>query len=290
MAAEVSEEEKNFKGVLRLPHPRLAENSFSTADGEIRALVDNGLYEACGTRVAFTYRFGGVSQAPYESLNLKYELGDLDSNVEANRRRLIEALAPSASYDSLIAPNQVHGCEVISVGAVNESKKRAENGADGVLCDKRGIPVLLCFADCVSVILVAPGGAFAVLHSGWRGTISSIARVGLDKLVKATSCLPSEVNCYIGPHIGSCCYEVGSDLIQDFVREFGEGCDAGNDHLDLSFAVSESLRRGGADPSRIVDAGMCTSCRNDLFYSYRAESGVTGRHGAFAYREEGRWD
>ena len=136
------------------------------------------------------------------------------------------------------------------------------------------------------MILVAPDGSFAVIHSGWRGSIAGIAGKGLCKLQLAARCAASDINCYIGPHIGPCCYEVSAELVGQFVAEFGESCDAGNNHLDLSAAVIASLTRAGAAEDRIADAGVCTSCHHDAYYSYRADAGVTGRHGAFAIRKE----
>ena len=146
--------------------------------------------------------------------------------------------------------------------------------------------MLLCFADCVPVVLVAPDGSFAVVHSGWRGSIASIAGLGLRELQKATCCSISEINCYIGPHIGSCCYEVADELIMQFVAQFGDACDAGEGHLDLATAVTASLLRAGANEQRIAHSGSCTACHHEEYYSYRADAGITGRHAAFAIREE----
>ena len=124
-----------------------------------------------------------------------------------------------------------------------------------------------------------------MLHAGWRGAIADIAGIGLRKLAEQASCSPADCNCYIGPHIGGCCYEVSRELLDRFVDEYGPDCDAGSRRLDLSAAVSASLVRAGADAARIADARLCTQCNTVLLYSYRAEDGVTGRHGAFAYRE-----
>ena len=286
MAREVVRHADSSESILRLPLPRLAENSSSTSRACVRALSDEDVYRACGTRIAFTFRDGGVSTGPYESLNLFYGIGDIEQNVNRNRRILLEAFGLDPETTCLLSSKQVHGSDVVVVKEIEEARRRAGEGEDGIVCDRSDTAVLLCSADCVSIILVAPNGAFAVLHSGWRGTFAMIAQKGMEKLTKATNCLPSDVNCYIGPHIGSCCYEVDSALIQKFVRKFGSVCDAGDNHLDLSAAVRIALCDAGALPERITDSGLCTSCRVDLLYSYRAEAGVTGRHGAFAFRKE----
>lgn len=269
---------------LRLPLPRLAEISFGPKEEGIVALTDEDLLEACGTRIAFTQRSGGMSEAPYASLNLSLAVGDEPDKVHSNRTAICSVFGCDVETKSLIIPNQVHGDAILEVDSVEHAQEEALEGADGIVCTRCDVPVLLCFADCVPVILVALNGAFAVLHSGWRGTIASIAGKGLEMLARGASCAPREVNCYIGPHIGACCYEVSDELIERFVAEFGPACDAGDNHLDLTAAVTESLLRAGASEERIVAAQDCTSCRHDLYYSYRAEHGVTGRHGAFAIR------
>ena len=253
----------------------------------LRVLTDDALFAACGTRIAFTTRAGGVSEGPYAGLNLSYAVGDARAAVDENRRVLCEALGAKNYMQSLVSPLQVHGSDVLMVeDDLDVTRERAGAGADAILCTRSNVPVLLCFADCVPVMLVAPDGSFAVVHSGWRGSIASIAGLGLRELQKATCCPISEINCYIGPHIGSCCYEVADELIMQFVAQFGDACDAGEGHLDLATAVTASLLRAGANEQRIAHSGSCTACHHEEYYSYRADAGITGRHAAFAIREE----
>ena len=286
MPARVEDLAEHTDGALCLPLPRLAESSVSTPNATITILSDPALFDACATRMAFTTRKGGVSKPPFAGLNLSFAQGDDSKAVDANRRIVCEALDAQECAERLICPKQVHGIEVLEAQDIAKTQRRAQEGADGIVCAKSEVPVLLCFADCVPVILVAPTGAFAVLHAGWRGALGSIPGIGLEKLAKATSCLTSEINCYIGPHIGACCYEVSSGLLKQFVAKYGEGCDAGASHLNLSYAVIASLLGAGASMQRIVDACVCTSCSTDILFSHRAEHGLTGRHGAFAIRKE----
>lgn len=283
--AQPEQSAREYK-TLRLPYPRLAESSFFSGDTEIPLVTDEALFACCKTRIAFTMRKGGLSKGAYGQLNLYYGVGDESAVVDENRRMLIDAVGAGRVADSLISPKQVHGITCIEVGDIEETKRRAQEGADGITCAIPNVPVLLCSADCVIVVLVAPTGAFAVVHAGWRGALASIAGIGLTQLVKATGCLPSEINCYIGPHIEACCYEVDSGLLKDFVSEFGNECNAGDRHLDLTAAVTCSLVRAGANRKRIAKTGYCTSCDNDLFFSYRAQDGICGRHGAIAFWRE----
>lgn len=277
-----------------LPVPSLAEVSFSaplSPVGSLCVLTDEPLFQTTGLRIAFTERTGGVSDAPYSSLNLGDHVNDDLAAVNANRSLLMNALGVSQDDERwLLNPNQVHGDVCLATGEALSSEgwaafqSQARTGADGIVCAKTGLPVLLCFADCVPVIIAAPGGAFAIVHAGWRGAIADIPAKGLNMLCDLVGCLPSDCNVYIGPHIGACCYETSAEILDRFVAEFGKGCDAGARHLDLGFAVEQSVLRAGAEQHRVVDAGFCTSCNNDKFFSYRADDKVTGRHGAFAYK------
>ena len=249
-------------------------------------LGDEGVAAACGTLIGFTTRHGGISEGAFASLNLSTYVGDVPEHVQANRRRVLQALGARAAEGRLIVPKQVHGSEVLVADDVARTQQLAEQGADAVVCACAGVPVILTFADCVPVILVAPGGAFAVVHSGWRGTYAGIAGKALGVLATRAGCEPGACNAYIGPHIGSCCYEVDSELLGMFCDRYGQVCNAGASHLKLEAAVRLSLLVAGADAQRIASAGICTSCSVARYFSYRAEDGNTGRHGAVAYREE----
>lgn len=269
-----------------LPAPKLAEASFYNNENKVVVLTDEALFKACGLRIAFTERGGGVSAAPYDSLNLGDHVKDALSSVEENRSILMRAMGVAAEdQPKLIVPNQVHGDVVLSVGEdLAAARTAARAGADGLVCTRTAVPLALCFADCVPVVCVAPDGSFAILHAGWRGAIADIPGKGLALLAREAGCDPVQCNAYIGPHIGSCCYETSQEILDRFVERYGNACDAGARHLDLSAAVTASLLQAGALEERICDSMSCTSCNNDRFFSYRADGGVTGRHAAFAYR------
>ena len=269
---------------LHLPLPRLVELSFATPLTSLPMVTDEELCRACGTRIAFTNRLGGMSAAPYSSLNLNDSVGDVAGAVRSNRRLVLDCLETSIHFADLIVPKQVHGADVVVVEEVAAAQERAGQGADAVVCAKTDVPVLLTMADCLPLALVAPGGAFALVHVGWRGALAGIAGKALEALVEQVGCKPDECNAYIGPHIGSCCYEVDGELMGRFTAEFGPECDDGG-KLSLKAAVIVSLMRAGAVPTRITDSGLCTSCNVERYFSYRAEGGVTGRQGVFACRE-----
>lgn len=239
-----------------------------------------------GVTLAFSERTGGVSQPPYGTLNLGDACGDDGASVAANRRRLLEALGVGQLTERLVNPVQVHGSTVLVIregsdAAVREARRVAREGLDAIVCSAPDVPVLLCFADCVPVILVARG-AFAVVHSGWRGTIERIAAKALDELVALSGSQPSEVLCYVGPHISGPDYEVSWDLAERFADEFGGGVLTDATHVDLGAAVRAALVEAGMRPELIDDTLPSTASCTERFYSYRAESGSCGRHGAIA--------
>lgn len=235
---------------------------------------------------AFTERTGGVSGEPFGTLNLGASCGDDPACVEKNRELALGMIGAEGLLGRLVNPHQVHGDAIAHVTTSDPSElariqAAVKEGVDGVVCTAPGVPVMLCFADCVPVVLVAPDG-FAIAHSGWRGTVARIAQKAALELVQATGCNAAQVKAYVGPHIGAVDYEVSADLLERFVAEFGHGVDAGENHLDLGFAVREALLAAGVLPENIAVCDDSTASNTDRFFSYRAENGHTGRHAALA--------
>ncbi len=240
-----------------------------------------------GVTLAFTERTGGVSLPPYASLNLGSRCGDDPAAVIENRRRALAAIGAEDLAANLVEPRQVHGSEVVVVRSSDApslaaSREEAASGRDAVVCTCADVPVLLCYADCVPVVLVAPGG-FAVVHSGWRGTIARISARALSVLCSETGAAPGEVLAYVGPHILAGDYEVSADLADRFAGEFGPEARVGERNLDLTFCVDAALLDAGMARGSICHAGVSTPRATDRFYSYRAEGGTCGRHAALAF-------
>ena len=244
----------------------------------------------CGVTLAFTERTGGVSAAPYASLNLGDACGDRAEDVAANRRRALDAIGAGACAERLVNPRQVHGDEVVVVregtdAAIAAARRQAREGADAVVCLATDVPVLLCYADCVPVVLVAPGG-FAVVHSGWRGTDARIAAKAARILLAETGAEASQALAYIGPHIGVGDYEVSPELARHFADGFGPECVRDGNRLDLGYCVRAALAEVGVGEGQVASCDDSTAGNTDRFYSYRAE-GMCGRHGALAFRPSG---
>lgn len=245
-----------------------------------------------GVTFGFTERTGGVSEVPYDSLNLGARCGDDPEAVKQNRSRALAALGAQGIASRLIEPKQVHGDRVVVVRSSNSeelSRVRTEalQGADAIVCTAPEVPVLLCFADCVPVVLVAPGG-FAVVHSGWRGTLARISAKAARVLMQETGALAKDTFAYVGPHILGADYEVSSELIDTFMAEFATiaRVEGTTRNLDMSACIACALQEVGISSEHIVDACPSTATHTDMFYSYRAEQGQCGRHAAIAYRTE----
>ena len=237
-----------------------------------------------GVTFAFTERAGGVSEGTYASLNVGADCGDDAACVRTNRARALAALGAEGLEDALVNPLQVHGSRIVFVRSREDAPKaqaKAREGADAVVCTCSQVPVLLCSADCVLVVLVAPGG-FAVAHSGWRGTLERVAAKAARALADELGIEASQIRAYLGPHIREADYEVSPDLIETFAEAFGAGVSQDGRHLNLAFAIREALAREGV--AQCVDACPEASTPRcaERFFSFRASGGNCGRIGAFA--------
>ncbi len=251
--------------------------------------ADQSLERDAGVVIAFSERGGGVSDPPFASLNLAAHVGDDPAAVDENRSRLLGALGLEDFRDRLTMAEQVHGDRIALVdagsagsGARAMGARRPLAGTDAVMTVEPGVPLLLCFADCVPVILVAPGPAIAVVHAGWRGALGSLAGTAVSELASVAGCEVAEVAAYIGAHVRACHYQVGAEIMSQFVNAFGTLARASSGGLDLDAVVSASLERAGVAPCNIARLGTCTAETTDRFFSYRAENGRTGRHAALA--------
>ncbi|MGI6591200.1 MAG: polyphenol oxidase family protein [Eggerthellaceae bacterium] len=286
-----------------LPLPQLVKGRFSFSGqhssktaGSLRddertpiiAFSDPILFMQTGVRIAFTQRTGGTSKVPYDSLNLGTHVKDCPDDVAENRRRVLSAFG--VPDDPLLVPNQVHGRNVTVVDSAVPTQLAAIRtaiaaGSDGLVVSVSDVAALLCYADCVPLIMVAPHGTFAVVHAGWRGVDNNIAPHALELLLDADGTIdPSRVNVYRGPYIHAECFETGPEVYRRFVSQFGPEVLVGTDHVDMGRALDISLVKAGIDPRRIADVDSCTMCHNQEWFSYRAQGGVCGRHGAFAVR------
>jgi len=226
-----------------------------------------------GAHAAFTTRLGGVSEPPFDSLNLGVLTDDEEDAVRENRRRLAAALGIEMA--SVPIALQVHGAEIVRHTAPQSPSPFAEPGsplpeADGHVVVAPGLTPLVFVADCLPVALLGPRG-LALLHCGWRPLAAGIVAKGAA-MVGATEAA-------IGPGIGPCCYEVGEEVLEAF-SGLGEGIAEGR-MLDLPEVARRLLADAGV--RKVESAGLCTHCEADLFFSHRRDGGRTGRQAGLAW-------
>lgn len=227
-----------------------------------------------GATAAFTTRVGGVSQPPFDALNLGVFTDDEREAVVENRRRLAGALGLTPNQVAI--GRQVHAAELAGHPGPQSPSPFAELGVpipevDGHLTEAEGLALLVFVADCVPVALAGPERV-AMLHCGWRGLAAGI----IERGVEASGATAAAV----GPSIGPCCYEVGEEVLAAFAG-LGEGIARGR-MLDLPAMTERLLRAAGVE--RIEQSGRCTSCESELFFSHRRDAGRTGRQAGLVWR------
>jgi YfiH family protein len=252
-------------------------------------IITAGQLEEHGFIVAFSGRMGGTSVGDYAGLNLSYNVGDDPRAVCSNRKLLAESLG--LPVEKWVLPRQVHGCDVNEVG-VEEAGRGAMDfasgipGKDGLVTRTKGLALGVLTADCVPIVMIAPRRhALAVVHAGWRGVLGGIAAAAARKLARLGGCQTREVYGLIGPHIGSCCMEVGAAVAESFDERFNKAAiwssPEGKLFADLETACRSQLEEAGLIRGNVFSAGVCTMC-DPGYFSYRGSGGTCGRQGAVA--------
>lgn len=231
-----------------------------------------------GATVTFTTRQGGVSEGPYESLNLGILTDDERERVLQNRR--IVAGMAGVDIERVVMGWQVHGTDVRDWTGIAPDPGYAHprpgagdlHKLDGHLTRDPGLAMLVMVADCYPVAL-SDGEQVAMLHCGWRPLAGGI----LDKALERFDRPPAAA---VGPGIGGCCYEVGEEVLEAFADVDGA---ASGRMLDLRTVISARLAAAGV--SDVQHDDHCTSCEPDLYFSHRRDNGVTGRQAGIIVRD-----
>jgi YfiH family protein len=233
---------------------------------------------------AFSTRIGGNTPAPLNSFSLGTTgMTEFKNSINDNRKKICEVLG--IDHNRIINPEQKHTDNIKIVKTHYEDV----SNTDGIITAAKGLVVLLLFADCTPIILYAPKEqVIGVIHAGWRGTAKKIARKAISLFESEFNVSPNSVKAAIGPAIGQCCYPVSYETYfelkntinsnYDNIFKYTENSDKVK--IDLKLLNFTQLREAGVQDIDVLED--CTSCNNSLFYSYRAENGKTGRHGAIA--------
>jgi len=276
-------------------------HGFSTRPGGASAIPSGGAAEgAHGKR---------GTKASAGALNLGFTDWDSRERVLENRAKFFHALG--AEKMRAVTLRQIHSDMIHRVDRADESNSKFSEApkADALFTREPGVLLAVQTADCIPILLADPKQrAVAAIHSGWRGTLARIAAKTLGRMHMEFGTRPEDVIAALGPGIGRCCYEVGSDVAREFQSQFPEAREwfdgpfdalssGENDpnwlpwltmrppghppppprvHLDLIAANRAILVAAGVPPRQISASDYCTACRTDLFFSYRREH-TTGR-------------
>ena len=260
----------------------------------------------------FSTRASGFSRAyGGKSLNLGFTREDSPRAVKQNRTAFLRQLGAvrKGRQWPLVALRQVHSD---LIHCVSEAPKPALTG-DGVITRTPGLLLAILTADCLPVILVdTKRRVIGVFHAGWRGTAKRIVEKGVGEMQRWFGTRPRDLKAAIGPGVHGCCYAVGAEVRTQFECQFEYGSKLFREveesdpvrekypmlfltarapghselprkiFLDLVEANRRQLIAAGVAAKNISASPLCTSCRTDLLFSYRAEKGVTGRMMAVA--------
>lgn len=243
-------------------------------------LIDDGevlLGAAHGAQACFTSRAGGVSAAPYDSLNLGTNTADDAGAVTENRRR-VETRASTDTARRFVVGMQVHETAVaVHLDGLDDPDV---TGVDAHVSDRTDLALGVLTADCLPILLLAPWGVGAA-HAGWRGLAGGVIAGTVDDLLTLPGAADdaTDVVAFIGPAAGACCYEVGEEVHAAFTG-WPRGA-ATERTIDLAHMAQAALEAAGV--GTVVTAGRCTIC-DPRYFSHRASGGTTGRQAGVVWR------
>lgn len=252
---------------------------YLSSDG-VRFLTAD-IFEGKNIVHGFFTRHGGVSPAPWASLNMATSVGDSRENVLENRSRALKALSskPKGIYDVW----QVHGNRVVLTRQPRPLGEPHQQ-ADAIITDHPDVMLLMMFADCVPVVFYDPHHhAVGIAHAGWKGTVAKVAQECVFSMKQAFGTQPEDLLVAIGPSICPEHYAVGSEVTHAIKNALGDDSsevllqENGMIALDLWRANEIILTQSGVLPHHIQTVEICTAEHTQDWYSHRAEMGKTGR-------------
>ena len=255
------------------------------------------LLNEVGVMHGFSTRIGGVSPAPFDSLNLGNpsgvaEMRDSAENIQHNFARLFAGLG--AANAPMAVVHQVHSCAVALLRAEDEGEYSesteaeiqdrfsGQTQADAIVSDVATAVVVIRIADCAPILLASDDGRIVgAIHCGWRGVVSGVVTRGVAE-INNLGIKPDQMLAAIGPAIGVKYFEVGPEVADAFVSaglgSTVETAGYAKPHIDLAGAAKMQLRQCGI--THIDGGSLCTYDNAVDFYSHRRDRGITGRMAA----------
>jgi len=237
--------------------------------GEVEVVGFNCFQSFHNLKVCFSTRIGGVSDHPYDRLNLGLKTGDDAKKVLQNRQQFFDAVG--IEPDRVNLQRQVHSTNVKYV-----TKPGDQKSTDACYTDRVGVFLSVFAADCVPIFLFEPeSGVCAAVHAGWRGTREKIVSKIVSEIVARFGLNPSKLIAAIGPSISVDRYEVSEEVASNFDETCVSRQMGSRPYLNLSRANALQLSDAGVE--EVHESGLCTFENDDLFFSHRRSGGKTGR-------------
>ncbi len=217
-------------------------------------------------------RHGGVSPAPYASLNLGKHTDDAPENIAENRRRFCAALGFQPAQ--MAWSKQVHGDQVRLVTGPGGAE-----GFDALVTDRPGLLLAVSMADCTPILIYDPRNRVAAaVHSGWPGTAARLVEKTLARMAAAFGTRGADCFAYIGTCIDECSFEVGGEVAEKFDAGFKRfDAERGKFLVDLKKANAAQLLAFGIPEDHLEISPLSTVLNNADYFSHRKEKGTTGR-------------
>lgn len=231
---------------------------------------------------AFTSASGGVSHGRISGLNLGFRVKDDSKSVRENYRLVAEDLG--LSLDMTVLSKQTHTDNVRVVtredGGKGITRESDIKDTDGLICNIPNMALVVFTADCIPILLYdEKARAVGAVHSGWRGTVKRIGEKAVGMMCREFGCEPRNIKAAIGPGIGSCCFEFGTDAPQYFEQKYLRKKD-GKYFVDIWSMNRDILTESGVPLKNVDVCEVCTVCNSDKYYSYRTHRDKTGRQAA----------
>lgn len=271
---------------LKFVHNR-ARNGILQKRGEVYYIEFPVLDQIDFIQHGFSTRFGGVSEGEFFSMNLSYTRGDRKENVDENYKRICTAL--DMDVEKLVLSDQVHDTVVYHAtekdAQGNELASKKLEAIDGLVTNTEGIVLCTSYADCVPLFFVdVKRKAIGLSHSGWRGTVGKIGKKTVEKMQEEFGTEPRDIIAVIGPSICQDCYEVSSDVAEEFMKILDESqsktvLEKKKDdkyQLNLWEANRYILMEAGIPEQNITVSNVCTCCNSDILFSHRKTNGHRG--------------
>ena len=241
------------------------------------------LLDVPGVHHGFSTRPGGVSPAPWDSLNLGPGRGDSPENVRENFRRFCAVVGTDPMR--VVLSKQVHEPNVRLVTEADAGKglwrERDYESVDAMICNTSNLPLVVFSADCGILLLYDPvHAAVGAVHAGWRGAAQGLALITLRRMGEAFGTRPTDVRAAIGAGIGPCCFETDEDVPQAMRDALGVAAESYIErrgakwHVDLKGINAHWLRAAGV--RRIDVCAHCTACHPELYWSHRRMGSARG--------------